>query len=135
MMPTRDTLNDLAHFGLAEHDFALFRTQHSLERRAHVVHRLVDDLVQLDVDAFALGGRARVVVRPHVEADDDRAGRAREQNVALGDRADAAVNDFDLHFGVRQLRQRVGERFRRTALVGLDERCAASASRRQRPAT
>ena len=34
----------------------------------------------------------------HVEADDDGARRAREQDVALGDRADAAVNDFDLHF-------------------------------------
>ena len=33
----------------------------------------------------------------------------------------AAVNDFHLYFGVRQLRQRVGECFRRTALVGLDE--------------
>ena len=56
-----------------------------------------------------------------MEADDDRAGRPREQNVALGDRTDAAVNDLHLDLGVRQLRQRVGERFRRTALVGLDE--------------
>ena len=93
------------------------------------VDRLVDDAVQLDVDAFALGRRARVVVGTHVEADDDRARRAREQNVALGDRADAAVNDLDLHLVVRELAERVGQRFRRTALVRLDERCAACASR------
>ncbi len=58
----------------------------------HVLDRLVDDAVQLDLDAFALGRRARVVVRTHVEADDDRARCAREQDVALGDRTDAAVN-------------------------------------------
>ena len=32
-------------------------------RRANVGHGLVDDAVELDLDAFALGRRARVVVR------------------------------------------------------------------------
>ena len=72
------------------------------ERGAHVGDRLVDDAIELDVDVLALGGRARVVVRPHVEADDDRARRAREQDVALGDRADAAVDDLDLHLARRR---------------------------------
>ena len=88
IVPTLRHLEHLAHLGLAEHDFLLVRAQHALERGAHVGHRLVDDLVQLDLDALALGRRARLVVRAHVEADDDRAGRLREQDVALGDRAD-----------------------------------------------
>ena len=46
---------------------------------------------------------------------------AREQDVALGDRADAAVDDLDLHLAGRQTDERIGERFRRTALVGLDD--------------
>ncbi len=84
-------------------------------------------LIQLDLDAFALGRRARVVVRADVEADDDRAGGLGEQDVAFGDRADAAVDDLDLHFRVRRAGERVGERFRRPALIRLDEqleRCA-----------
>ena len=97
-------LEHLAHFGFAEHDFALFGTQHAFHRGANVGHRFVDDAVQLDLDAFALGRRARVVVGTHVEADDDRARRPREQDVALGDRADAAVNDFDLHFAASTAR-------------------------------
>src|SRR6185312_17544064 len=80
-------LERVAHFGLAEYDFLLVRAKHALERGAHVRHRLVDDLVELDVDALALGRRARLVVRAHVEADDDRACSLREQDVALGHRA------------------------------------------------
>src|SRR5687768_7868337 len=114
-------LERLTHFRLAEDDLALLGAKHALERGADVVHGIVDDLVQLDLDAFALRGIARVVVRTHVEADDDRASRASEQNVALGDGTDAAVNDLHLNFGIRELRQCVGERFRRTALIGLDE--------------
>src|SRR5207249_9217159 len=56
-----------------------------------------------------------------VEANDDRARRFGEQNVALRDRADAAVYDFDLHLSGGELGERIGERLRRAALVGLDE--------------
>ena len=68
-------LEHLAHLGLAEMTSRSFGTEHAFHRRANVGHRLVDDAVELDVDAFALGRRARVVVRAHVEADDDRARR------------------------------------------------------------
>src|SRR5207249_4330553 len=44
-----------------------------------------------------------------------------EQHVALGDGADAAVHHLDLDLGGRELRQCVGEGFRRPALVGLDD--------------
>ena len=95
-------LEHLAHLGLAEHDLALLGPEHAFDARANVGHRLVDDAVELDLDAFALGRRARVVVRAHVEADDDRARRLGEQDVALGDRADAAVDDLDLDLARRQ---------------------------------
>ena len=114
-------LERIAHFRLAEHDFFFVGAQHPFERGAHIRHRLVDDLVELDLDAFALCRRTRLVVRAHVEADDDRARRLGEQDVALGHGADRALDDLDLHFGVRELRERVGERFRRAALVRLDE--------------
>jgi hypothetical protein len=55
-------LEQLAHLGLGEDDLALLGLEHPLEGRADVVHRLVDDAVELDVDALALGGRARLGV-------------------------------------------------------------------------
>src|SRR5687768_16689034 len=54
-------LEQLANFRLAEHRLALLRPQHSLERGADVLDRFVDDLVKLDIHAFALGRRAGVV--------------------------------------------------------------------------
>jgi hypothetical protein len=56
-----------------------------------------------------------------MEADDDGARRLGEQNVALGDRADAAMDDLHLHLGRRELLQRVGERLGRAALIRLDD--------------
>src|SRR6185437_5573613 len=114
-------LEYLADFRLAQHHFALFRTEHAFHRRAHVGNRFVDDPVQLDLDAFALSRGARVVVRPDVEANDDRAGGLGEQDVAFGDRADAAVHDVDLDFRGRQAAERVGQGLGRSALVCLDE--------------
>jgi len=54
-----------------------------------------------------------------VEAHDDRAGRAREQHVGFGNRAHAAMHDFDLDLRRGELRQRVRERFGGTALSAL----------------
>src|SRR5262249_24049749 len=100
-------LEYLANLGFAEDDFALFGTQHAFHGRAHVRHRLVDDAVELDLDAFAFGRVARVVVRAHVEADDDRTGGLGEQNVALRDRTNAAMDDVDLDLAGRQTDERV----------------------------
>src|SRR5262249_51010711 len=101
-------LEDVAHLGLAEHDFALFGAKHAFHRRTNVGDRLVDDAIELDLDAFALRGRTRVVVGTHVEADDDGTRGAREEDVALRDRADVAANDLDLHLGRRQANECVG---------------------------
>ena len=42
------------------------------DETADIFDGLVDNLVELDVDAFTLGSSARVVIRTHVETDDDR---------------------------------------------------------------
>jgi hypothetical protein len=67
-----------------------------------------------------------------MEADDDRAGRLGQQDVALGDRADAALDDVDDDLLVRQLTERVGERLGRTTLVGLDEQLERALVARRR---
>ena len=45
----------------------------------------------------------------------------RELDVALRDRTDPAMDDLDAHFARRELSERIGERFRRSALVRLDD--------------
>src|SRR6185437_2930283 len=119
-------LEYLADLRVAENHLALFGAKHAFQRELHILDGFVDDLVQLDLDALALGGIARVVVRTHVEADDDSARRTSEQNVALRDRTDTAMDDLDCDFRRGQLPQRVGECFRRTALIRLDDyaKCA-----------
>ena len=56
-----------------------------------------------------------------MEADDDRIRGLGEQHVGIGDGAHAAVHHLDLDLGRRQLRQSIRQRFRRAALVGLDD--------------
>ena len=90
-------------------------------RLLHLVDDVVDDRVQADIDLVALGHVRRVAIGPDVEADDDGVRRGREQHVRFVDRADAAVDDADLHPLVAQLRERVGEHFGRPLHVGLDD--------------
>src|SRR5712691_8589391 len=94
-----------AHLGLAERRLGLDRFQHADERLLDVLGQLVDDAVRADLDADALGQRARLGARAHVEADDQRAGGAREVDVVLRDAAHALVNDVHANFGVLDLLQ------------------------------
>ena len=68
-----------------------------------------------------VGDLLGVAVGPHVERDDDRVRRRREQDVRLVDRADARVDDPDLHLLVGQLGERVGQHFGRALHVRLDD--------------
>ena len=70
---------------------------------------------------FSLGERRRLAGRAHVEADEDRLRRDGEVDVALGDGADARVDDGELHPLGRELVERVGDRFDRALHVGLDD--------------
>ena len=74
----------------------------------------VDHRVVADLDALAIGDRARVADGPHVEADDDRLGRRRQHDVGLVDAADAAVDDVDRDLLLRQLGDLVLERLERS---------------------
>src|SRR3989454_474905 len=114
-------LKRLSHLGLPQHDFLLLGREQSLHCSLHLFHRLVDDAVGADLHALALGRGACVGIGSHVEADDDGTRRLREQDIRVGDGADAAVHDFHLDFRGGQLGQRVRERFRGAALVRLDD--------------
>src|SRR3982751_3210997 len=114
-------LEHLAHHRLTGDDLTLFRAEEALERGADVVYRLVDDAVEPDVHALTFRRGAGIVVRPYVEPEDDRPGRLREEDVAFGDRTDAAMDDLDFDFARGELYERVRERFGRAALIRLDQ--------------
>ena len=78
--------------------------EQALERVAHVVQGLVDDGVEPDVDALALGQRGGLRLGAHVEADDDGVRRRGEQHVGLGDAADRAVQHVQAHVVRREPR-------------------------------
>ena len=95
-----------------------------------VVDRVVDHAVQAYVDAFLLGEIARLHVGTDLEPHDDRLGRQRQVDVALGDRARGAPDHVDPNLVLRQLGQRVHERPDRTLDVGLTIRLSSGTSSR-----
>ena len=116
-------LGDVEHFqdfGIAEELLARLRRQHARQRRFHVIHHIVDDVVIADLDAIALGAVARLVVGAHIEADHRRAAGMRQDHVAFGDAADAGLQDLRADFVGAELGQRALDRFRRTLHVGLE---------------
>ena len=94
--------------------------EHALHRRAQLLDRAVDHRVGADLDALALGDRARVADRAHVEGEDHGVGGGREHHVGLVDAADAAVDDVDRDLVLRQLRDLVLDRLERAGDVGLE---------------
>src|SRR3954449_5087641 len=113
---------DLADLRRAERDLLVLRLEHALEGRLDLLDRLVDDRVVPDVDALAVGQLRRLTLGPDVEAQDDDVVGQRQVDVALGDRADATVDDpqrdvvahLDLH-------QRLFERLHGARVVALDD--------------
>ena len=111
----------LADLGLAQDLLALLRAEHPGQGRLHVVDRVVDHLVEADVDVLLLGQIARRLVGPHVEPDHDRVRRDGERDVALGDGARRAMHDVHADLLLRQLEERVGQRAERALHVGLHD--------------
>src|SRR3954449_10215577 len=113
---------DLADLRRAELDLLVLRLEHALEGRLDLLDRLVDDRVVPDVDALAVGQLRRLALGPDVEAQDDDVVGQGEVDVALGDSADAAVDDpqrdvvahLDLHEGLL-------ERLHGARVVALDD--------------
>src|SRR5262249_36732373 len=93
-------LEHLADFRVAVELLALFGREHAAEGFLQIVEDLVDHAIGLDVDVVLLGQRAGGFVGDDVEADHGDLvvgrlglGRHRQLDVALADRAHAAVDD------------------------------------------
>src|SRR5258705_2510446 len=114
-------LEDLADFRPAHPHFLVRRLEEALHAFLDLFGDGVDHRVEADVDLLALGHVGRIAIGPHVEADDDRVGRRRQQHVGLVDGADAGPDDADLALLLRELRERVGEHFRRALHVRFDD--------------
>src|SRR3712207_8176417 len=118
--PPRSTL--FPYTTLFRSDLLVLRLEHALEGRLDLLDRLVDDRVVPDVDALAAGELGGLALGPDVEAQDDDVVGQRQVDVALGDAADAAVDDpqrdvvahLDLH-------QSLLERLHGARVVALDD--------------
>jgi hypothetical protein len=70
---------------------------------------------------LVLGYLHRAAFWTDVEADHDRVGRRGEQNVGLGDGADAGSQDLNLHLVCGELLKGFAEHLGRPADVGFDD--------------
>ena len=95
--------------------------QHTLHGCLHVLDRLIDDLVETNVNALSLRRRLRHGVRTHVEADDNGIGCACKHHVGLVDGTNAAVNALNDYFIIRELEQRSLHGLHATLNVSLDD--------------
>src|SRR5260370_5395693 len=113
---------DLAHLRGAELSLLEDRLEHALERGLDFLDRLVDDRVVADIDALGAGQLTGPASPTDVEADDHRFGGDRQVDIVLGDRADTAADDPQLHFLANiALQQRLFQRFHRAGYVTLDD--------------
>src|SRR5699024_9145649 len=113
---------DLADLRRAELDLLVLRLEHALERLLDLVDRVVDDRVVLDLHALAIGVVRVQALGPHVVADDEGVGRHREVDVVHRDRADAAVDDAQIHaLADVDAQQRLLQGFHRTGGVALED--------------
>src|SRR5262245_49109627 len=110
----------VAHFHHAVHVLALLGLQHAFERLLHRLDGFVDDLVELDVDALALGDLARARRRPDMEPQNDGIRGGGQLDVGVVDAADALVDDAHRNFLVRELLERFRQRLHRAVDVGLE---------------
>src|SRR5436190_6863225 len=111
----------LANLRRADANLLERRIEEARHRLLHLIGHVVDDRVRADFDAFARRDVFGVAVRPDVERNDDGVRCGREQHVRFVDRADARVDDSNLHFFIREFRQRVGEHFGRALHIALDD--------------
>src|SRR5699024_2818796 len=113
---------DLADLRRAELDLLVLRLEHALEGGLDLVDRVVDDRVVLDLDALALGVVRVQTLRADVVADDDGVRGDREVDVVHRDRADAAVDDAQVHaLADLDAQQRLLEGLHRTGGVALED--------------
>ena len=88
---------DLADLGFAGDHFFELGGEHADHGPLDVLEQLVDDLVGTDLDVLGLGHLAGLAIGTHVEADERGVGGRRQADVVLGDAADGAVHERQLH--------------------------------------
>src|ERR1700722_13569005 len=111
---------DFQDFGIAQELLARFGRQQARQRRLHIIHHIVDDVVIANIDAVALGALARLIVGADIEADYRRARGMGEDDIAFGDAADARLQDLRPHFVGAQLGQSALDGFRRALHISLE---------------
>ena len=92
-------LEDLPDDGTTEVDFLDLGNEQSLDGLLDVVGDLVDDVVAADLDLLLLGLDDRSVLGGDPEADHDGLRGVGQQDVTLGDAADALEQDADRDLG------------------------------------
>src|SRR5690606_23757339 len=118
---TRDTV-DLADLDHADDFFTFLWRKHAGHRVAHVVDRIVNDIVVTQVYAVVLGQFLRALLGAHVKADDYGTRSNCQVDVAFRDAADRCVYNLYPHFVGGQLEQRGNQRLLRTLHIGLDDK-------------
>ncbi len=106
---------------IAEEGFAQSGRQQARHRLLDVVHQVVDDVVVTDLDAFALGGGARLAIGADIEAQDHGTRRRGQLHIRFADAADAIMHDAGADLIVADLLQGLDDSLRRTLHVGLDQ--------------
>src|SRR5271165_6391134 len=114
-------LEDLPDDGTTEVDFLDLGNQQSLDGLLDVVGDLVDDIVAADLDILLLGLDDRSVLGGDPEADHDGLRGVCQQDVTIGDAANALQQDADRDLAVLQFLQLFGQGFDRALNVGLDD--------------
>src|SRR4051812_43183986 len=111
----------LTYLGGADGLLDLLGREQALHGVAQLLDDLVDDRVEPDLDALAVGDLAGLADRAHVEADDHGVGGRGQHDVVLGDAADALADERHLDLLLRQPSDLVGKRLQRARDVGLDD--------------
>src|SRR5690606_5753410 len=112
---------DLADLDQADDFLALFRRQHARHGVAHVVDRVVDDVVVAQVDVVGFGQLLGRSVGPDIEADHHGARGDRQVDVAFGNAAHGRMHDLHPDLVGGQLEQRLHQGFLGPLDIGLDD--------------
>src|SRR6266404_1586843 len=114
-------LKNLADLGHADGDVFEDRFEQTGHTFFDLIDQLVNDRVELDLDAFVFGFVGHAAVHAGVKAEDDR-GRSRGKgHVGFGDGADGAVDDFEGDFVGLDFFESFDNRFDRALGIGFDD--------------
>ena len=111
----------LADLRMTDDDLLELRCEHALHCGFDLINAVVDDAVHTHIDVCSRRAVACGIVRPDVKADYDSAGGRSKHNIGLVDSADAAVNDFNSDFLVRELFKALLDSLDRALDIRLDD--------------